>query len=160
MIFSCSKMEIARWETESCSPRHPLGSHCRKDQHQLDIYLCPKDASLVHINQRIKVGKVENPDLAKTGAHGRKPFDLGFCFPSLSNQGGRHGFWKRGLPVGTSRFNLLLCHIPFRPLHPATWRLHLRCGTWQRGEQPEAHQGPHLLVFQPREQVERPTWRK
>lgn len=114
-------MEIARWETESCSPRYHNVSRWRNDQDQLYIYLCPKDVSLVHISQRIKVENIENPDLAKSSALWRKP--------SISNQGGRCEFYccKGVPPVGTSNFYLLLCHLPFRSLHPATWHLHLRC---------------------------------
>lgn len=102
-----------RGETESRSPRHPHVSRGRNDRDHLYIHLRPKGVSLVHFSQRVKVGKMENPDLAKTCGCWRKPFHLGFHFTSMSHRGGGDaGSAVKGSTSGRKQVQPASLHLP------------------------------------------------
>lgn len=76
--FLVLKRGHGRGETERHSPRQPRVSRGRNGRDHLYIHLRPRSASLVHLSQRVKVEKMENPDLAETRGCWRKAFNLGF----------------------------------------------------------------------------------
>lgn len=73
-----------------------------------------------------------NPDLAKTCALWRKRWPLIWvftAFPSLTWEGGMSFGAVKGVYQLEQQVQLLLCHLPPRPLRPAAWHLYLHCGS-------------------------------
>lgn len=112
-------------------------------------------------SQRIKVEKMENPDLAESGAHWKKLWPLIWVFtslPSLTREGGMGFSTGRGSISWNKKVQPAPLLPSFEAPHPAASHLHLCCRSSSKEESSQRRsEGPNLLAFQPQPKPARGT---